>query len=70
MVPNLLKPNFKRGVEGGDERDGLLTGTLGNSKEASLILSGSELGCHRRVFLGGLFGGRVWLVKGGERLRD
>jgi len=47
MMPDLLKPNFERGVEDGNERDRLLTGTLSNSKEVSLVFGGNELGCPR-----------------------
>ena len=69
-MSNLFEPNFERGVEDRDERDGLLAGTLSNREEVSLVLCGNELGRSCRIFLKELLDERMWLVEGGKRLKD
>ena len=65
-ISNLLEPNFKRSVEDGNEWNGLLTWTLSNREEVSLVLSGNELGRSSGVLLERLLGEYAWLVEGSE----
>lgn len=70
IIAHLLEPDLKRGVEDGDEGDGLLARALRDVEEEGLVLSGEEL----------LLGGRVGREEGldvrervierGERLKD
>ena len=69
-MSNLLEPNFKRGIEDGNKRNGLLTRALSNRKEVSLVLSGNELSCSCGILLEKLFDEGMWLIEGGERLKN
>ena len=69
-MSNFLEPNFERGIEDGDERNGLLTGTLRDGEEVSLALCGNELGRSCGVLLEEFLDECVWLVEGGKRLKD
>jgi len=69
-MSNLLEPNFERGIEDGNERNGLLTRTLSNHEEVSLVLSGDEVGHPCGILLKKLLDECMRLIERGKRLKN
>ena len=69
-ISNLLEPNFERGVEDGNERNGLLTRTLSYREEVGLVLSGDELSRPCGILLEKLLDEYMRLVERGKRLKN